>query len=341
MVRLNTAARDDLDRLVREHGIDCDWSPAGKLQAAIGESGGANMRVFARALDSIGQGYEMLDRDRVAAITGTAHYAGAIFTPGCILMNPARLVRGLARSLPGNVALLDATPATRIARRGGFALHLDRPEGARVLKAGRIVAAMNAYTPEFGWLRDRVVPVATFASLTRPLSDDELAGYGGRFDRGLTPADPGGTTLRMTRDRRLLVRNRYDYLGDYGASPRALEKVRRSHRLALSRRFPALAEIPFESTWGGVCALTRNHVSYFGEMEPGVWGSSCHNGVGVARGTISERLLAEAAQGQDSDLLSDMIAVSDMPVRNPPRPFVGYGVKARLRLAAWEARKEI
>ncbi|WP_432256789.1 NAD(P)/FAD-dependent oxidoreductase [Limimaricola sp. AA108-03] len=341
VVRLNTAARDDLDRLVRDHGIDCDWSPAGKLQAAIGASGSANMAVFARALDSIEQGYEMLDRAQVAAITGTAHYAGAIFTPGCMLMNPVRLVRGLASALPGNVALLDATPVTRIERRGGFALHLARPEGARVLKAGRIVAAMNAFTPEFGWLRNRVVPVATFASLTRPLSDAELANYGGRLDWGLTPADPGGTTLRMTRDRRLLVRNQYDYLGDYGASPRALDKVRRSHRLALARRFPALAEIPFESTWGGVCALTRNHVSYFGEMEPGVWGSSCHNGVGVARGTISGRLLAEAAHGQDSDLLSDMIAVSDMPVRNPPRPFVGYGVKARLRLAAWEARKEI
>ena len=342
IVRLNKTAIADLERLVAEHGISCEWSRAGKLQAAIGDTGMAGMRVFARALDGIKQPYNMLDRAAVADVTGTEYYQGAIFTPNCILMNPARLVRGLARSLPGNVVLLDGCPVVCQEREGnGFKITIRRNGVPVPVKARGIVAATNAYTPEFGWMRDRIVPVATFASLTRPLTDEEFASFGGRLDWGMTPADVGGTTLRMTQDRRLLVRNQYDYVGQYSASDQTLDRVRRSHRLALSRRWPQLAGIPFDSTWGGVTALARNRVSFFGKMADGVWSSNTHNGVGVARGTISGRLLAEAASGHDSELLADMEAISGMPARNPPRPFVGIGVKTRLRYEAWKSRKEI
>jgi glycine/D-amino acid oxidase-like deaminating enzyme len=67
------------------------------------------------------------------------------------------------------------------------------------------------------------VPVVTFASMTRPLTDTEMEVFGGQLDWGLTPADPGGTTLRMTQDRRLLVRNQYDYAGRYGVSVRIMD----------------------------------------------------------------------------------------------------------------------
>lgn len=345
VVRLNRTALSDLERHVQRGDIRCDWSPVGKLQAAIAETGLKGMTSFARILDGLDEPYSMLTRDDLAEVTGTRHYAGAIHTPGCVLMNPARLVRGLARTMPENVVLLDGCPVSEVTPvRGGAGGQLIsyRRRGVKTqLRARKLIAAMNAYTPEFGWMRDRMVPVATFASLTRPLSDAEMRAFGGQTDWGLTPADAGGTTLRMTRDRRLLVRNQYDYMGAFGASDRLLDKVRDSHRLALGRRWPALADLPFDSTWGGVCALSRNRVSYFGEMAPGVWGSNTHNGVGVARGTISGRLLAEAASGQDSELLADMSAVSGQPVRNPPRPFVGYGVKARLRFEAWKSRKEI
>lgn len=342
VVRLNLAAIAQLDRLIAQNAIDCNWSKAGKLQAAIGDTGVAAMRNFARILDSIDQPYEFMDRAAVADLTGTSYYQGAIRTPGCYLMNPARLVRGLARALPKNVILLDGCPVTRHERDGnGFLLSFRRQGVALRVRTGRIIAGTSAYTPEFGWMRRRIVPVATFASITPPLDDVQWQAFGGRLDWGLTPADIGGTTLRMTQDRRLFVRNQYDYVGRYGADDPTLDRVRESHRIALIRRWPELANVPFESTWGGVTALARNRVSYFGEMAPNVWSANADNGVGVARGTISGTLLAEMASGIESELLSDMQSVSGMPVQNPPRPFVGIGVKARLRFEAWRSRKEI
>jgi glycine/D-amino acid oxidase-like deaminating enzyme len=324
ILRLNSTAIADLRRHVEAHGIECEWSPAGKLQGAVRARGTGKLRSFIHALERIGQPYELLEREAVAQVTGTAYYAAAVRTPGCVLMNPVKLTRGLARSMPENVKVMDGCPVERFVREGHSISLTLRSQGALMdVSAAKVLPCTNAFTPEFGFLRRRIVPVITFASMTRPLTDIEMEVFGGQLDWGLTPADPGGTTLRMTQDRRLLVRNQYDYAGRYGVPDGDLDRVRAHHRAAFEKRYPKLTRVPFVSTWGGVCGLSRNHVSYFGEIAANVWNSSCHNGVGVARGSISGRLLAEAASGHVSALLRDMYAVSNTPALNPAGPIPG------------------
>ena len=342
ILKLNTQAINDLATHVQKYSIDCEWSEVGKLQGAVKQRGTGKMQKFAEALDAIGQPYRCLNRDDVKAITGTPHYAGAIHTPGCVLMNPVKLTRGLATNLPENVTLHDSSPITRFDQKGTFfSIDLSHAKALSNIRSQNVLMCTNAFTPEFGYLRSRIVPVLTFASITRPLTDAEMQTYGGQLDWGLTPADPGGTTLRMTQDRRLLIRNQYDYADRYSIKHKTLNKVRLKHRLSFNTRYPSLEHVPFTCTWGGVCALSRNHVSYFGKLANRVWGSMCHNGVGVARGTISGRLLAEAATGQNSELLSNMFSVSSTPAINPPKPLLSLGVRARLKAAAWESKEEI
>lgn len=342
ILRLNRQAIADLEALVAREGIACDWSRAGKLQGAVRERGTGLMQGFMDALDLIGEPYEELDRDACHAVTGTRHYAGAVFTPGSILMNPVALVQGLARSLPANVTLADCAPVVRFARKGDrFVARTRSDSHAARITADRVLLCANAFAPEFGYLRNRVIPVMTFASITRPLDAEERARYAGRFDWGLTPADPAGTTLRMTADGRLLIRNQYDVATTYGADPVQLDSARSAHRHALAERYPDLIDLPFTATWGGVCGLTRNHASWFGELGPGIWGSLCHNGVGVARGTISGRLVAEQASDRHTALLEDMVGLSNQPSLVPPDPFLSLGVRARLKYEAWRSAEEI
>lgn len=342
IMTLNTRAISDLKSHVKAHEIECEWSHAGKLQGAVTKRGTGKMRAFTKAMDRIEQPYSLLDRDELATVTGSNYYAGAVHTPGCVLMNPVKLVRGLAQNLPENVTVLDGCPVVRFSREGRTIGMTLRHQGCLVeVSTAKTLLCTNAFTPEFGFLRNRIVPVVTFASMTRPLTDNEMSAFGGQLDWGLTPADPGGTTLRMTQDRRLLVRNQYDFAGQFGVPDADLDKVRKKHRTSFDARYPQLEQVPFVNTWGGVCGLSRNHVSYFGKLADNVWNSSCHNGVGVARGTISGRLLAEAASGKRSSLLEKMNAVSNTPSLNPPNPFLGLGVKMRLKLAAWESREEI
>ena len=88
-------------------------------------------------------------------------------------------------------------------------------------------------------------------------------------------------------------------------------------------------------------AISRNITNFFGPLEDGVFASACDNGVGAAWGTISGTLLADLAVGADSAQLRDIQAVTGMPSRNPPEPFLGLGVRSRITLAAWNSRSEL
>ncbi|MNQ70416.1 Gamma-glutamylputrescine oxidoreductase [compost metagenome] len=341
LLGLNRTAISQLQGLIERYGIACQWSHAGKYQGAVGPRGLAYLEHFEHLLRDLGEPYRWVERAELGGVLGTGHYSRAIFTPGCYLMQPAALVAGLADSLPANVELLEESPIQRLERdgQGGWILHGRNGH----ICTPQVLLATSIFTQEFGYLRNRLLPVMTFASWTRPLSDAEMAAYGGQLDWGLTPADHAGTTVRMTQDRRLIIRNTYKHVPKYGSSTSdgMREQIRVGHRRSLLARYPQLAEVPFTHTWGGVYAISRNFTNFFGELEPGVHASACDNGVGAAWGTISGTMLADQVVGAESQQLRDIRAVTGMPSLNPPEPFLGLGVRSRIRLASWSSRSEL
>ncbi|CAG4886553.1 NAD(P)/FAD-dependent oxidoreductase [Paraburkholderia saeva] len=341
LLRLNRAAIDQLQSLVEAHGIACQWSHAGKYQGAVGERGLAYLAHFEKLMAALGEPYRAVDGPDLARVLGTSCYSRAIYTPGSCLVQPAALVRGLAASLPENVELLENSPITRVERdgTGGYVLYGKDGE----VRTRNLLLGTSIFTREFGYLENRLLPVMTFASWTAPLTEEQSKRYGGTFDWGLTPADHAGTTVRMTQDRRLIIRNTYKHVPKYGRSVgnATRDSIRVEHRKAFLSRFPALADVPFTHTWGGVYAISRNFTNFFGQLEDGVFAAACDNGVGAAWGTISGTLLADYAVGAQSSLLDDIHAVTGMPSLNPPEPFLGLGVRTRIRLAAWQSRAEL
>ena len=100
-------------------------------------------------------------------------------------MNPVKLTRGLARSMPGNVRIMDGCPVERFTRDGRSITLTLRSQGALMnVSANKVLLCTNAFTPEFGFLRHRIVPVVTFASMSRPLTDAEMEDFGGQLDWG-------------------------------------------------------------------------------------------------------------------------------------------------------------
>ena len=100
-----------------------------------------------------------------------------------------------------------------------------------------------------------------------------------------------------------------------------------------------LTDLGFEHTWAGVFCMTKDWASHFGRLEPGIFVSLGYCGVGLPRGTISGKLLAEYALGSESDLLADAQALS-APQALPPQPFLGAGLLARLAWYNWQSRAE-
>jgi len=341
LLGLNRAAIDQLQTLIGRHTIDCQWSHAGKYQGAVGERGLAYLDHFEKLLADLGEPYRQVERQELAGVLGTDYYSRAIFTPGCYLMQPAALVRGLGASLPQNVEVLEESPIQRLERDAGGNWILHGKEG--LIRTPKVLLGTSIFTQEFGYLRNRLLPVMTFASWTRPLTDAEMASVGVQADWGLTPADHAGTTVRMTQDRRLIIRNTYKHVPRYGRSinDSIRLKVHEDHCAAFHARYPQLAHVPFTHTWGGVYAISRNFTNFFGKLDDGVFATACDNGVGAAWGTISGTLLADKVVGADSQRLDDIQSVTGMPSRNPPEPFLGLGVRSRIRWAAWNSRSEL
>lgn len=335
VLKLNLTGQSILRDLVEKHQIDCQMRAAGKYQAAIEERGIAVLDAYRRGLDKLGQPYEMIGENDLPDHIGTHFYKKALFTPGTVLIQPAALVKGLADSLPDNVTLHEHTPITEVEY--GPRTTLKHRNGS--ITAEKLVLTNNAFGMSFGFLKGSMLPVFTYASLTRPLTAEEQKRLGGKPFWGVIPADPFGTTLRRTVDNRLLVRNSFSFNPDGRSNPKYLQRFVNRHRESFERRFPMLDGVNFEYTWGGALSMARNHMSQFGQLAPNVYGALCCNGLGVTRGTATGALLADWLAGERNDL-TDFLLSSPGPNKNPPQPFLSMGVNLNLMWGQHRAGKE-
>lgn len=100
-----------LDETVTEHQIACEWENVGKYHCQIDPSSEAIMQEYVDNLQLMQEPYSLLDGEALYQKLGTRLYSKGIYTPGCILVNPAKLIAGLARHLPENVTVYHQTPA--------------------------------------------------------------------------------------------------------------------------------------------------------------------------------------------------------------------------------------
>lgn len=337
IVRLNRAAIDHLEDVVRRGAIQCQWSRRGKYHAAASPAGKAKiLEPFAEELEALGEPYRWLDGAALAEEIGTPYYHAAVHTPGGVLMNPAALVRGLADTLPEGVELYERTPVTALDHGGG--VRATTPHGT--VAAPAMILAANGFAESFGFFRGRLLPFVLYGSLTRPLEDREREALGGDDDWGLTPANAiAGVTLRLTQDRRILIRQVFDYAPGQDRPDGDRAAVRRNHEGFFRGRFPMLPEVTFDHTWAGYVCLSGNEAPGFGRVAPNVLAAVCQNAVGVTKGTIGGLLAADLATGRDNPLIADMESLG-APNRLPPRPFLDLGVRARLAWERWSGRGE-
>ena len=338
---LNNFAIQRLKRIQEQQGFDVSWHEAGKYLAAHEEKHLSSLSDFVNTLEAIGESYEVLDDDALAKRLGTHYYKRAVYTSGNILVNPAALAISVASALPSNVTLLENTPIHEI----DLANKVIQTPKAR-LSADIIVLATNAFTEKFGVSSNRITPIFTYASLTRPLTElemSELKAFSGKekiAPWGLTSAHPAGTTVRLTSDKRIFIRNTLNYQPNLSSSKAVLDKAKAKHRKSYLARFPQLPNVPFEYTWGGMICVTMNHEPVFKEHAAGVYVVAAMNGVGVAKGTYLGNYMAEFICGKESSELA-FILKHAAPSRIPPDPLRSVGAHIRLSFEEYMAKGEV
>ncbi|MBN33243.1 MAG: FAD-dependent oxidoreductase [Rhodospirillaceae bacterium] len=334
-IRVNRMAIAWLAELIEQHQIRCQWSHRGKVHVAATNRGRRNLEVMASRLGGLGEVHELWDAARLKTYLGTDYFNFGLFTPGCILMQPAALVTGLARSMPENVEVYEDSAV--VAFDDGPSKILTTAGGS--VTTPQVVLSTNGWTPGFGFLKHQLLTMHTFASLTRPLTESEQVALGGEGDWGTIPSTLGATTMRYTQDKRLLIRRSLRHRPDFTIRPDDHDSIRREHEETLKKRFPMVPDVGFEDTWGGVLCMSRNHVPKCGALADGIWAAVCQNGVGAAKGTISGRAVAELAAGEDTDLVADMTAYEDLQ-RFPPSWITAPVFRAKIAYARLTAGAE-
>lgn len=326
-----------LTESVEKYDIQCQWSPEGKIHSAATVQGEQCLRSFANALDRIGEEYSWYNQEVMQEITGSKHYHLGLYAPGTTLVQPAMLLKGLAENMPDNVEIYENSPIVEVEY--GDENHLCITEKATI-KTKKIILANNGFLSYFGFYTGRAIPIYTYASLTRQLSDEEIAKQGGRNSFGLIPADPFGTTVRRTEDNRYFIRNIYQYTKDFHTNHKILEKAKQKHQESFDARFPNVSNVGFEYTWGGALTLSQNSGgTVFGQLSKGVYGAGFFNGTGLAKGVIYGKAIAELASGKQSETIN-ILSSRVKPSRALPRSILEPSVRVNTAYRFYKAGKE-
>ncbi len=315
--RINQAGLALLSQQVLENNIDCQWRREGFYHTAAGDTALREYKNFLHYLDTLEAEHRTLDRAELQERLGTDLYRAGVHIADGALVQPAALVRGLADSLPANVGLHEQSPVLGIDDGAPLTLRLPTAE----VKADRVVLATNYEATALGFLNSYIVGSTLAGSFTRILSSAELESLGSLSEWGAISLHSGGATLRLTQDHRLSIRNTAEYHGSVLLSDAQLAERQATHRAAFEKRFPQLAQVPFECAWSGVEGISRNGTNFFGRQRDNIYLAGGYNGSGVSRGTAFGSAIADYASGETSPTVSDCLA-SAAPAWMPPRPLL-------------------
>lgn len=335
MNRIDHAGVAELRHLVESHQISCQWEDTGSIHAAHDPKNFGQLEAHTEAFKELGISARLIEGTDLARRLGTNFYGLGVESFGGALLQPAMLAQGLFMSLPENVECYENTRAHKISRSGqGWEVQSINHS----IFASKVIVAVNAFFPRLGLKKFRVFPLALTASLTRPLKPKEEKEVGHAATWGVLSPRSLGATLRLTQDRRILIRNTAEYKPS-GIDGALLAKRRKTHVAGLKKRFPFLDESAIEYSWSGTICISRNSKPVFEQSQPGLYLCGGYNASGVSRGTIMGKLIAESALGGQSELLSDAIGLIK-PNLIPPRPFFDLGVKAQLFTEKRAAKSE-
>jgi len=333
--RLNMAGLALLRKRVEQYEINCDWDESGKLHCAADARNIPKLKNFENFLGRAEVPHKVWKQKELGQRLGTNFYQYAVQTFKGVLVNPAALVNGLLKNLPSSVSVYEQTPVSDI--QSGEPVRLTTPGGT--ITADRAIVAVNALMPKLGFKRDCVFPLTLTASLTRSLNEQEYRSIGQPEPWGVLSASPMGATVRLTNDRRILVRNTVEWWPSLRMNEALLDKRREKNLRGLRKRFPGLSGLNLDYTWSGHVCISRNSKPVFEKMANNLFVAGCYNAGGVAMGSLFGQLIVDYAAGIESEPLSVVLA-QEKPVFIPPRPFFDLGLQARLAWQRYQGRNE-
>ena len=323
-------------KFIKEHQVDCDWNECGKFFASSNNNDKKILSNFSKTLSKLGFEHDLLSNNELTKRLGTSFYKTALKTKGGILLHPGKLARAMIEALPINVKLFEKS----------FLLDWELKNDKifcyfknGIIKSKKIIFATNGFLKSLGIKTNYNFPLTLTASMTRPLSDKEFKSIGKPKEWGVLPVRPMGATIRMTKDKRILIRNTAEIYNPLKMSQADLNKRSAKQKIGIRKRFPQFSDNIIQSSWSGIVSRTRNGSQVFEKIGKNIYVAGCYNGSGIGVGTLFGEQIAIKASKENTHEIN-IIENRNKPTRLPPQPFLNIGVKTRLIYERIRARHD-
>ena len=313
-------------KFIKEYQVDCDWNECGKFFASSNNKDEKILANFSETLAKLGFEHNLLYSSELKKKLGTSFYNIALHTKGGILLHPGKLVRAMIDTLPENVQLFENTSLLKWeATNDKVKCYFKNG----TIHSQKIIFATNGFLKSLGIKKNYNFPLTLTASMTRSLSDKEFKSIGEPNEWGILAVRPMGATIRMTKDRRILIRNTAEVHNPLKMSKTNLDKRSFKQKIGIKKRFPELPDDIVQSSWSGIVSRTRNSTQIFEKIDTNVFVAGCYNGSGIGVGTLFGEQIAIKASNENTKEI-ETIEIRNKPTCLPPQPFLGLGVRAKL-----------
>ena len=324
---------EKVKKFITQHEVDCDWNECGKYYASSKMEDEKKLTRFSDMLTSLEIENHILYYNELLQKLGTDFYKVALYTKGGILLHPGKLVRAMVNSLPENVTLYENSPLLKWKEINN---KINCTFQEAVIKASSIIFCTNGFLSSLGIESRYNFPLLLTASMTRKLTDNEYSVIGSPNEWGVLSVRAMGATVRMTKDRRILIRNTVS-LHNKKSSTNHNKNI---HLQGILKRFPSLPEDIIETTWSGTVCRSGNATPIFKKINNNVYAAGCFNGSGIGLGTLfGEEIANKACNNMTSEI--ELIQKTKKPNWLPPQPFLNLGIKARFFIDSNYAKSEI
>ena len=313
-------------KFIKGYQVDCDWNEAGKYFASSNNKDQKILTNFGKTLSQLGFEYNLLNKKELNKRLGTNFYNLGLYTKGGILLHPGKLVRSMIDTLPKNVVLLEKSQLLEWKKyTNSVCCKFKKYE----IITKNIIFCTNGFLKSLGIKMNYNFPLTLTASMTRQLNNKEFKSIGEPKEWGVLPVRPMGATIRMTKDKRILIRNTAEVHNPFKMNNDELKNRSLNQKTGIKKRFPTLPDDIIESSWSGIVSRTRNSSQIFEKIDNNVFVAGCYNGSGIGVGTLFGEQIAIKASNENSNEIR-IIESRSKPTWLPPQPFLNIGIQSRL-----------
>ncbi|WP_432698407.1 NAD(P)/FAD-dependent oxidoreductase [Marinobacterium sp. YM272] len=296
------AIPDEAAEVFAREGIECGYRKGGMLICAARYP---EQEAWLRAelTECYARGYEVsdlcwLEPDELAQQVNIAGSYGALYSPHCATVHPAKLALGLARVVEKlGVSIYESSRVEE------WQPKQLRVSGHRV--NARVVApCVEGYAAQCAPLGKYQIAVQSLQIATEPLSPALWDQLGMGLGQAVGDASRMVTYFHRTRDDRLVFGAR----GGYRFGGRLREDFTLSrdevagHRSLMLSFFPQLETARITHGWGGNLGVSRRFLPHvYWDLHQGIALAGGYGGEGVGASFLCGRTLADLILGRDSD----------------------------------------